>query len=245
MNKKAIIIGASSGIGKEVAHLLLADGWQLGVAARREEQLLELKALAPERINVMKIDVTDSDAGEQLLSLIRQVGGMDLYFHASGIGKQNRTLDAGIELRTMETNAVGFTRMIGTAFRYFAEQGGGHIAAITSIAGTKGLGPAPSYSATKALQATYLQALEQQAHQRGLPIRFTDIRPGFVDTALLNGDFKYPMLMRPEAVARDIVRSIYRHRHIRVIDWRYRIMTFFWRLIPNGIWRRFPLGYDK
>ena len=242
MNKKAIIIGASSGIGKEVAHLLLADGWQLGVAARREEQLLELKALAPERINVMKIDVTDSDAGEQLLSLIRQVGGMDLYFHASGIGKQNRTLDAGIELRTMETNAVGFTRMIGTAFRYFAEQGGGHIAAITSIAGTKGLGPAPSYSATKALQATYLQALEQQAHQRGLPIRFTDIRPGFVDTALLNGDFKYPMLMRPEAVARDIVRSIYRHRHVRVIDWRYRIMTFFWRLIPNGIWRRFPLG---
>lgn len=242
MNKKAIIIGASSGIGKEVAHLLLADGWQLGVAARREEQLLELKALAPERINVMKIDVTDSDAGERLLSLIRQVGGMDLYFHASGIGKQNRTLDAGIELRTMETNAVGFTRMIGTAFRYFAEQGGGHIAAITSIAGTKGLGPAPSYSATKALQATYLQALEQQAHQRGLPIRFTDIRPGFVDTALLNGDFKYPMLMRPEAVARDIVRSIYRHRHVRVIDWRYRIMTFFWRLIPNGIWRRFPLG---
>lgn len=242
MNKKAIIIGASSGIGKEVAHLLLADGWQLGVAARREEQLLELKALAPERINVMKIDVTDSDAGERLLSLIRQVGGMDLYFHASGIGKQNRTLDAGIELRTMETNAVGFTRMIGTAFRYFAEQGGGHIAAITSIAGTKGLGPAPSYSATKALQATYLQALEQQAHQRGLPIRFTDIRPGFVDTALLNGDFKYPMLMRPEAVARDIVSSIYRHRHVRVIDWRYRIMTFFWRLIPNGIWRRFPLG---
>jgi NADP-dependent 3-hydroxy acid dehydrogenase YdfG len=242
MNKKAIIIGASSGIGKEVTHLLLADGWQLGVAARREEQLLELKALAPERINVMKIDVTDSDAGERLLSLIRQVGGMDLYFHASGIGKQNRTLDAGIELRTMETNAVGFTRMIGTAFRYFAEQGGGHIAAITSIAGTKGLGPAPSYSATKALQATYLQALEQQAHQRGLPIRFTDIRPGFVDTALLNGDFKYPMLMRPEAVARDIVSSIYRHRHVRVIDWRYRIMTFFWRLIPNGIWRRFPLG---
>lgn len=242
MNKKAIIIGASSGIGKEVAHLLLADGWQLGVAARREEQLLELKALAPERINVMKIDVTDSDAGERLLSLIRQVGGMDLYFHASGIGKQNRTLDAGIELRTMETNAVGFTRMIGTAFRYFAEQGGGHIAAITSIAGTKGLGPAPSYSATKALQATYFQALEQQAHQRGLPIRFTDIRPGFVDTALLNGDFKYPMLMRPEAVARDIVSSIYRHRHVRVIDWRYRIMTFFWRLIPNGIWRRFPLG---
>ncbi|MBR5395395.1 MAG: SDR family NAD(P)-dependent oxidoreductase [Bacteroidaceae bacterium] len=241
MNRKAIIVGASSGIGLEVAKLLLADGWHLGVAARREELLLELKEKAPERVEVMTLDVTMPDAGERLHSLIERLGGMDLYFHASGIGKQNRTLEEGIELRTMETNAVGFTRMIGEAYRYFAERGAGHIAAITSIAGTKGLGPAPAYSATKALQATYLQSLEQQALQRGLKIRFTDIRPGFVDTALLNDSFPYPMLMRPESVARDIVRSIYRHRHVRVIDWRYRILTFFWRLIPRWIWRRMKL----
>jgi len=241
MNKKAIIVGASSGIGREVARLLLADGWTLGVAARREELLQELKASAPERVEVMAIDVTTPDAGERLLTLVHQIGGMDLYFHASGIGKQNRTLETDIELRTMDTNAVGFTRMIDTAYRYFAEKGEGHIAAITSIAGTKGLGPAPAYSATKALQATYLQALEQQAHSRGLKIRFTDIRPGFVDTALLNDSFPYPMLMRPEAVARDIVRSIYRRRHVRVIDYRYRLLTFLWRLIPRSLWRRLSL----
>lgn len=241
MNKKAIIIGASSGIGREVARLLLADGWTLGVAARREELLQELKASAPERVEVMAIDVTTPDAGERLLALVQQIGGMDLYFHASGIGKQNRTLETDIELRTMDTNAVGFTRMIDTAYRYFAEKGEGHIAAITSIAGTKGLGPAPAYSATKALQATYLQALEQQAHSRGLKIRFTDIRPGFVDTALLNDSFPYPMLMRPEAVARDIVCSIYRRRHVRVIDYRYRLLTFLWRLIPRSLWRRLSL----
>lgn len=239
--KKAIIVGASSGIGREVAQLLIADGWLLGIAARREEPLLELKAMAPERVEVQAIDITRSDANEQLMSLIGRLGGIDLYFHASGIGKQNRELDTEIELRTMETNAVGFTRMINTAFRYFAEQGKGHIAAITSIAGTKGLGPAPAYSATKALQATYLQALEQQAHQRGLNIRITDIRPGFVDTALLNDNFKYPMLMRPETVAQDIVRNIYRKRHIRIIDWRYRILTFIWQLIPNWIWRKIKI----
>lgn len=122
MNKKAIIVGASSGIGWEVAKLLLADGWHLGVAARREEPLLELKALAPDSVEVMTIDVTKPDAGERLQSLIKQLGWMDLYFHSSGIGKQNRTLEEDIELRTMETNAVGFTRMIGTAFRYFAEK---------------------------------------------------------------------------------------------------------------------------
>lgn len=241
MNKTAIIVGASSGIGLEVAKLLLADGWHLGVAARREEPLLELKEKAPQRVEVMTIDVTKPDAGERLQSLIEHLGGMDLYFHASGIGRQNRALAEDIELRTMETNAVGFTRMIGAAYRYFAERGAGHIAAITSIAGTKGLGPAPAYSATKALQANYLQALEQQAHQRGLNIRFTDIRPGFVDTALLNDSFPYPMVMRPDKVARDIVRSVYRHRHVRVIDCRYRILTFFWRFIPRWIWRRFKL----
>ena len=239
--KKAIIVGASSGIGMEVAKVLLSDGWHLGIAARREDKLLELKAMAPERIKVMAIDVTQPDAGERLLCLIDELGGMDLYFHASGIGRQNRNLKADIELRTMETNAVGFTRMIGTAYRYFAQRGEGHIAAITSIAGTKGLGPAPAYSATKALQATYLQALEQQSRQSGLRIRFTDIRPGFVDTALLNGDFKYPMLLQPAAVARDIVGSIYKRRHVRIIDLRYRILTFFWRLIPNWLWRRFRL----
>ena len=241
MTKTAVIVGASSGIGLEVAKLLLADGWHLGVAARREEPLLELKAKAPECVEVMTIDVTKPDAGERLQDLIQKLGCMDLYFHASGIGKQNRTLEEDIELRTMETNALGFTRMIGTAYRYFAERGRAHIAAITSIAGTKGLGPAPAYSATKAMQNVYLQALEQQARQRGLNIHFTDIRPGFVDTALLNDSFPYPMVMRPESVARDIVRSIYKRRHVRVIDYRYRILTFFWRLIPRWIWRRMKL----
>jgi len=238
---KAIIVGASSGIGFEVARQLLAEGWQLGVAARREEQLLELKAEAPEQVEVMKIDVTQPDADQLLMALVERLGGMDLYFHVSGIGKQNRTLEPEIELRTVETNAVGFTRMVGAAYRYFAEKKEGHIAAISSIAGTKGLGPAPSYSATKALQATYLEALEQQARQRGLPIHITDIRPGFVDTALLNDNFPYPMLMKPEAVARDIVSSIKKRRHVRVIDGRYRILTFFWGLIPRWLWRRLKL----
>jgi len=85
--------------------------------------------------------------------------------------------------------------MIGCAYRYFANKGGGHIACITSIAGTKGLGPAPAYSATKAMQNTYLQALEQLAACKHHNIHFTDIRPGFVATPLLKDD-KYPLLMR-------------------------------------------------
>ena len=233
---KAIVIGASSGIGMEVAKLLIADGWTVGVAARRVELLQTLGAAAVE-----PIDVTTETATEHLRSLINKIGGMDLFFYASGIGKQNRELKEDIELATVQTNGLGFTRMIGEAYRYFAEQGHGHIAAITSIAGTKGLGPAPSYSATKAMQNVYLQALEQQANARGLKIRFTDIRPGFVDTALLSGDFKYPMMLKPERVAEDIVSAIKGRKHIRVIDWKYRLMTALWRRIPRWVWRRMRL----
>ena len=239
--KRAVIIGASSGMGYEVSRLLLAQGYILGVAARREDRLLALKREAPDRVEVTTIDVTADDAPVRLRELINRLGGMDLYFHVSGIGKQNRTLTEDIELNTVNTNGMGFTRMIGEAYRYFAERGKGHIAALTSIAGTKGLGPAPSYSATKAMQNVYLQALEQQAHSRGLDIHFTDIRPGFVDTDLLKGDFHYPMMLKPQAVARDIVKAIQNKRHVKVIDWKYAILTAMWRRVPRFIWRNIKL----
>ena len=233
---KAIIVGASSGIGLEVARLFIQRGWTVGVAARRLDLLQTIGAA-----DVEQIDVTSADAPEKLMQLVDRLGGMDLFFYASGIGKQNRELTPDIELATVETNGLGFTRMIGCAYRYFAQQGRGHIASITSIAGTKGLGPAPAYSATKAMQNVYLQALEQQANARKLDIRFTDIRPGFVDTALLSGTFHYPMMLKPQAVAREIVSAIEHHKHIRVIDWKYRILTAVWRRIPRCIWRRIKL----
>ena len=225
----------------EVAKLLLAQGCCLGIAARREDRLQALKQMAPDRVETAVIDVTTEDAAVRLHSLIDRLGGMDLFFYVSGIGKQNRELIPEIELDTVNTNGMGFTRMIGEAYRYFAEQGAGHIAAITSIAGTKGLGPAPSYSATKAMQNVYLQSLEQQANARNLNIRFTDIRPGFVDTDLLKGNFRYPMMLKPENVARSIVNAINGKRHIKVIDWRYAILTSLWRRLPRCLWRHLKL----
>ena len=234
---RVVIIGASSGMGLEVAKLFIARGYQVGVAARREDRLQTLKQEAPDRVVTATIDVTTDDAPERLRDLIGQLGGMDLFFYSSGIGKQNRTLTPDIELATVNTNGLGFTRMIGEAYRFFAERGEGHIAAITSIAGTKGLGPAPSYSATKAFQNVYLQALEQQANASGLKIRFTDIRPGFVNTDLLNDNFRYPMMLSPEKVSRQIVKAIDSKRHIMVIDWRYAILTALWRRLPRPLWR--------
>ena len=239
--KKAIIIGATSGIGQEVARLLVRQGWRIGIAGRREEALRSMQQTNPEQIEMQCLDVTEDNAILHLNRLVDRLGGMDLFFLSSGVGYQNRNLEPEIELNTARTNVEGFTRMVDTAFSYFKNNGGGHLAVISSIAGTKGLGVAPAYSATKRFQNTYIDALEQLAHLQKLDIHFTDIRPGFVATDLLNDGKHYPMLMKTDQVGRDIVRALHRKQRVAIIDGRYRILVFFWRMIPRWIWKRLPV----
>lgn len=238
----AVIMGASSGIGLEVARLLLRRGWRLGLAARRTDPLAALSREYPGQVKYASIDITGAGSEALLCRLIDEMGEISLYLHISGVGWQNMALDADKELTTVQTNALGFARMVGEAYRYFVARGEGHIAVVSSIAGTKGLGAAPAYSATKAFDASYIEALEQQAHMRGKHIHFTDIRPGFVRTALLGDGRRYPLLMNPEAVARAIVNAILHHRHVVVIDWRYRLLTALWRCVPRWIWRRMSVS---
>ncbi len=239
--KRAIVMGATSGIGNEITFLLIEAGWRIGIAGRRTRELKEMKDISPEQICTATIDVTQEDAPERLETLIDELGGMDLYVHCSGTGHQNYGLEPAIELDTVATNAAGFVRMTDAAFHYFLKKGKGHVAVISSIAGTKGLGAAPAYSATKRFQNTYIEALEQLACMHKADIRFTDIRPGFVDTSLLRDGKRYPMLMPLEKAGKAILRAILHKRHVAVIDWRYRILVALWKLIPRRIWRRMPV----
>ena len=159
MVKRIIIIGATSGIGYEVAKIYWKRGYQLGLAGRRVDRLEEFRKQDPEHIQIKQLDVTAEDAADRLDELIRDLGGMDIFLLSSGIGNQNKYLDTSIEQATIQTNVTGFTRMVLAAYRYFSSQGGGHISVISSIAGTKGLGVAPSYSATKRYQNIYIDAL--------------------------------------------------------------------------------------
>ena len=269
MAKKAIVMGATSGIGMEVASLLAQRGWQVGIAGRRIERLEEVKrntnllisesskASKGEIACYQQIDVTSPEAPSLLLKLIEKLGGMDLYFHSSGIGWQNNSLDIEKEMKTVETNGLGFVRMVDTAFNWFAQQNQGQepsqgqrhkdkscdtyrIACITSIAGTKGLGAAPAYSATKRFQNHYLECLTQQAHMRHLPIAITDIRPGFVKTDLIAGS-NYPLQLTPQEVAQQIVNAIERGKSVKTIDWKYSILVSLWRMIPRWIWTRLTI----
>lgn len=239
-------MGATSGIGRRVAEILISKGWTLAVCGRNRVALDEVKSIAPERVCVFAIDVTAPEADTQLQGIIGEMEAdgtpIDLYFHISGVGSQNKTLAADIEERTVMTNAMGWTRLVGVAYRHFAARGKGHIAAVSSIAGTRGMGAAPSYSATKAFQNAYLEALAQQTSMRRLDVCITDIRPGFVRTPLLGEAPTYPMLMEVEPVARAIVRAVEKRKAVTVIDWRWRIVTAFWKLIPHRVWRRMRVG---
>ena len=257
MKKRAIVMGATSGIGQEVARLLAANGYEVGIAGRREERLVQMAQATPGIVTHRQIDVTKEDAPTELQKLIEELGGMDLYFHSSGIGWENVALDADKELKTVETNGVGFVRMVSAAYNWFAEQRAdetkqraegdeqkasdkerkARIACITSIARTRGLGAAPAYSATKRMQAHYLECLSQQARMRHLNIGITDIRPGFVATDLIAGSH-FPLQLKTEDVARTIVRAIERGNEVVTIDWRYRLLVAAWQLIPRWLWVR-------
>lgn len=238
--KKILIVGATSGLGLETARCYLNEGWQIGIAGRRESALKEIQSIAPEQIVYEVIDVTSDEAVDALNRLIDKMGGMDVFLLSSGIGSHNLDLIPNIELDTVRTNAEGFVRMVTAAYQYFEKQGGGQIAVISSIAGTKGLGAAPSYSATKRFQNTYIDSLAQLSRIKRKNIIFTDIRPGFVETALLKNR-SYPLLMKPDYVASKIIKGINRKQRVVVIDWRYRVLVFFWKLIPQWIWERLAI----
>jgi len=243
--RRAVVMGATSGMGRGVAVGLLQEGYIIGVAGRRSDALEELKALAPQRVFTKVIDVTDEQAPAQLRELVGEMGGMDLYFHSSGFGKQNAQLDAELEKRTVLTNCYGFTQMVDAAFTYFRdEHRKGHIAVISSIAGTKGLGVSASYSATKRFDWIYLESLAQLAHIQKLNIRFTDIRPGFVSTDFIK-DSNYPMEMSPDYTVKRILRALRKGKRHATIDWRFAIVCFFWRLIPGWLWERLAISNPK
>lgn len=243
--KRIVIVGATSGMGLEVARLAIGAGWRVGAAGRRVDRLEALRAEAPGQVETEALDVTDPAAPERLVRLIERLGGMDIYLHSSGIGAGNEALDPAVEIATARTNGEGFIRMVTAAYAWLRGHGGGQIAVISSIAGTRGLGAAPAYSATKRMQNTYIDALAQLARMQRAGIRFTDIRPGFVDTPLLAAEGKYPMLMPADRVARHIFRAIVRRRRRVVIDGRFALLVFVWRMIPAWLWERMKVRSRK
>ena len=244
--KRVLIMGASSGIGLAVAEALASRGVKTGLAARHTTELRSLKEKYPDCVEYESIDINHNDGPKKLEELIDKMGGMDIYFHVAGIGYSNPTLDPHREAEVIATNAAGFARMVSAAYGYFRDNSRkGQIVALTSIAGTNGIGDMAAYSASKKCAQTYLVALEQLARKENVDITFTDIRPGWIRTPLLDDNKEYPMEMSLEYVVPQIIRAIVKHPRVEYIDARWGALCAAWKAIPDAIWTKMKIPFTE
>lgn len=232
-----IIIGATSGIGRAVAELYVKDGHHVGVAGRRGHLLQELVDAYPKgRVFPKVFDVSGDNAVEALGELVEEMGGVDVCLYSSGYGHTNTALERSLELGQVDVNAKGYVRCATWLFNYWADNGlNGHLAVISSVASILPLGVCPAYSATKKFEDFYTRTLRQLAVIRGADIRFTVIKPGFVDTDFIHGRH-FPMTIRKENAAALIVRAIRRKKKTTVIDGHWAALAVLMRMIPSPLW---------
>ena len=236
--KKAIVVGATSGIGKELAKLLVQNNYKVGITGRRENLLNELKNSNPEKYISKTIDVTKIEQiSQNLEKLIEELGGLDLLILSSGTGDLNPNLDFEIEKRTIETNVLGFTCIADWTFKYFEKQKFGHFVAISSIGGIRGSRQAPAYNATKAFQINYLEGLRQKSTNLKLPIIVTDIRPGLVNTEMAKGEGLF-WVSKVEKAANQIFNAIKKQKKVAYITKRWKIIALFLKILPREIYTK-------
>lgn len=235
---RAIIIGATSGIGKGIAQKLADENYVVGITGRRTELLNELKSQKPNLFYPKTFDVTDtSKIVENLEDLTKELGGLDLLIISSGTGDLNEKLDYEIEKQTIETNVTGFTCIANWAFNYFESQKAGHLVAISSVGGLRGNRIAPAYNATKAYQINYLEGLRQKATKLKTQIFVTDIRPGFVDTAMAKGEGQF-WVASVEKATNQIFDAIKNKKKISYVTKRWKLIGIILKLIPKLIYDR-------
>ncbi len=236
--KRAIVIGATSGIGKELAMCLAAEGWRVGIMGRRMVLLDELAISAPISFVPMQVDVAKVDeAVSAWQRLVKQLGGVDLCILSAGIGELNPSLDFCVERDTLQINVMGWTAMVDAVFRHFEQQGYGHLVVLSSVGGLRGSGDAPAYNASKAYQMNYAEGLRLRATRQKFPIVVTDIRPGLVDTAMAKGEGLF-WVMPVERVAEQIMQAIRQRKRVAVVTRRWRLVAWLLRHLPNSLYER-------
>ncbi len=238
MTKRAVIVGASSGIGRELATLFSQKGWTVGLAARRLPLLEETARNLSGPAFMRRIDVSDpTTATVALEELISEMGGLDLLVISSGTGFLNPGLALENELETARVNVSGFIAVANVAFRHFQSQGRGHLVGISSIAALRGSGIAPAYNASKAFQANYLEGLRLKAIKSGSGVIVTDIRPGLVDTAMAKGEGLF-WVAPPEKAARQIFQAIREKAKTAYVTKRWRLVAWLLRILPDWLLAR-------
>ena len=235
--KKAIIVGASSGIGEALAKEMSSKGWELGLTARREEKLLQLKAELANPAHVCRMDVAQTEeARAALQELIEQMGGVEVIILNAGIGDLQQKWP--IEQKIIQVNVVGFVALARLAFDYFTAQGGGQIVGISSVSATRGARLGTVYASTKAFISSYMEGLRHKSIKKKLGITITDIRPGFVATPMTEKNKGMFWVAPVEKAARQMYSAIKGKRNVVFVTKRWRYVAALLGSIPAWIYNR-------
>ncbi|MBO6030258.1 MAG: SDR family NAD(P)-dependent oxidoreductase [Prevotella sp.] len=239
MNKKnVIIIGATSGIGKALFECYAKDGNRLGIVGRRTNLLDKLSQRYPANTVTVTADITKQDEIEQaIISVQKELGSIGLAIVCAGIGDLNPSLDYDVEHPTIDTNVKGWTFVVDMLYHIFERQGHGHLVAITSVGGLRGELMAPAYSATKAYQINYMEALRKKAFKADGKITVTDVRPGLVDTAMAKGEGLF-WVMPVEKVARQICSAIHCKKSKVYVTKRWHFLAIINKNMPFTLYKR-------
>ncbi len=236
--KKAIIIGGSSGIGEALALVLTNNGYKIGLTGRRGNLIYKLAAQKQDLIYPSIFDVTDNEElSEKLNQLTERLGGLDVLIFSAGIGELNPHLNVDLELPTIAVNVKAFNSVMVWAYQYFEKQKSGQIIAISSIAGLRGGAIAPAYNASKAYQINYLEGLRQKASKNRLNLTITDVRPGFVDTAMAKSEQKF-WISTPQKAALQIYDAIKSKKDVIYVTKRWRLIALILKMIPRCLYKR-------
>jgi len=236
--KKAIIIGASSGIGKELAIELSKRGYELGLTARRTNLLDELSKVC---LNKTYIGFMDAGKPEEyrilLQKLIERMGEVDLIIYNAGVGDSTGRWEK--ENALIQINSIGFAAIANLAFDYFKEtKRAGHIVGVSSIAGTRGMRHAIAYGASKAFMWNYMESQRHKAVFEQLPITITDVRPGFIETDMTKGQKGMFWVQPAEKAAKQIADAIERKSKVVYVTKRWWLIGQLFKVLPSSIWNR-------
>ena len=236
--KNALIIGATSGIGKELSKLLVAEGYSVVITGRREKLLQEIKETNPDSYLIRVHDVTDLDSCETLFDeLEKELKTIDLIVYSSGVGDPNYKLEWEKEMPTLQTNILAATKIYGLSYSFFKEQGFGHLVGISSIASIRGNRHVPAYFASKAFQANYLESLWMKGKRSKAKIYVTDIQPGFVDTSMAIGNTFW--MSTTEKATKQIYTAIKNKKKKAYITKRWKFIAIVLKIIPSSLLYKF------
>jgi short-subunit dehydrogenase len=243
-NKKILIIGASSGLGRKLAELYAEDGCDVGIIGRRENLLKEVEQKYPGKIFIKKADIKDDTINAAINALIMEMGNVDMIIIAASIVNFNFSFAPESELETTDINVKGYLHVLNSAWHYFKQKGGGHIIGITSIAAARGNKMAPAYHASKAFQSIYLESLRIKAKHEKNNIIVTEIIPGYVDTSMGKGERLFwvssidkAAKLTKKAIAKKRTKAFVPKKWWFIYHIQKFMPTFIYDRIVNGSWK--------